>query len=285
MNRTLDTIGTRSAIALLLCALTLPAIAESVCERAPLPASLLQAVIEPIVESGYATGTTTNQARFVADFLFALAEHPAVGAQGPFWINPADFLVAWQAATDTPDDAIPAAIANVRAFDQRFYVAPLTERLADDQGSIRVRRALAVRVAWSGGPERYEYIDRMSDPHVRMRHQREIDYLLLETDHFIAYEHVRGVAGQPITGALGALFGILGMAQIESTRLAIDDYGTQVNRTQVRKLFEFETVTTIAADGQAQRGLPSGRADLAELADQMATDWTPAPVTPPGPCR
>lgn len=105
-----------------------------------------------------------------------------------------------------------------------------------------------------------------------MRHKRLIRYLLVDTGRYIAYEKIRGVAGQPIDSGLGALFSVLGMARIASTRLAVAEDGTQVNRTRGRKVFGFDTVATIEADGRAQRGVSDQRPDLVALEQMLEED-------------
>ncbi len=241
----------------------------------------LTRVLTDIAGHGYVTGATTNQARFVADFLFALADTPEL-TQHPFRIDPSDFFNAWTEVTGTEPDQAPVAIGNVLEFKQQFHVTPGPDQLIEPAP----RRALQVRVEWpdrDGLPERYEYRDRLSDPEVRMRHERRIDYLLLDYGDFIAYENIRGVAGRPDTGGLGALFSVLGMARIESTRFTVADDGTQINLARVRKLFSFTAMATIDRHGNAERGLPEGRDDLQRLAERLQLDIVIQPGTPPSP--
>ncbi|MFU8877742.1 MAG: hypothetical protein ACNA7E_06345 [Wenzhouxiangellaceae bacterium] len=255
------------SLALLL--LTSPLMASDLTWRQAQPETMHR-VLTPIVAQGYATGATTNQARFVADFLFALHQTPELD-RGPFRIDPGDFFAAWTEVSGTPPDAAPVAIRNVLEFGQHFYVVPVAA------GTVRPepRTALHVLVEWPEGEDRpssYQYRDRLSDPEVRMRHDRRIEYLLLDYGDFIAYENINGLAGRPVSGGLGALFSLLGMARIESTRLAVADDGTQITRARVRKLFSFTALATLAPDGAAERGIPPGREDLEQLARRLEQD-------------
>lgn len=242
------------------------AAATDMAWRQAQPATMRKALV-PIVEQGYATGATTNQARFVAQFLLALTNSPAL-EEDPFCIHPADFFHVWSDVTDTPPEQAPVAIRNVLEFGQHFRVIPWTA-----QGiKPAPHRVLQVRIEWpdeASRPSHYEYRDRLSDPEVRMRLERQIDYVLLDYGEFFAYEHIEGVSGKPLTGGFGALFSLLGMARIESNRLAVADDGTQVTLARMRKLFTFSVLATIAPDGSAERGIPSHREDLEPLAEGL----------------
>lgn len=230
----------------------------------------LREVISAI--DGYDTAAAPNQGLFVAEILLALARRVETEGGTRFRIEPDGFFTAWLDTRGVAANDAPVSMRRVLEFDQRFYVDIAPElRL----GGPRPRQALAVRVSWPEGddrPDHYEWEDTRSSPSVRMRQERLIRYLLLDFGDWVAYENMRGVAGQPTTGALGALFGILGMANIESSRHAVAADGTQIARSRSRKLFEFTTLATITPDGRAERGLPDDRNDLRALADRLDRD-------------
>jgi len=218
---------------------------------------------------GYDTAAAPNQGRFVAEVLFALAQRVKADGGTRFRIQPDRFFAAWLEARDVAAEDAPVSMRRVLEFDQRFYVNIAPELRLDGP---RPEQALAVRVSWPEGkdrPDHYEWEDTRSSPSVRMRQERVIRYLLLDFGDWVAYENMRGVAGQPTSGALGALFGILGMANIGSSRHAVAADGTQISRTRSRKVFGFTTLATIAPDGTAERGLPDDRDDLRTLADRL----------------
>jgi len=246
----------------------------SVCPHPIVETGTLREVIASI--EGYDTTATTNQARFVADFLFALARHPqAGGSHRSFQIQPERYFEAWVQATGNPPRSAPVSMRRVAEHDQRIVVAIQPDLHIDGPANQKPELVLAVRAGWSessGKPDHYEYEDTKSDPNVRIRHQRDIRYVLIKFDDFIAYERVEGVSGKPTSGGLGALFSLLGMAEMQSSRLAIAGDGTQVNRTRVAKLFTFNAVARVAPNGDASRRIPDDRADLARLAASMDVD-------------
>ncbi|MGB0514285.1 MAG: hypothetical protein ACPGJE_05550 [Wenzhouxiangellaceae bacterium] len=186
-----------------------------------------------------------------------------------FRIEPDRFFGAWLDARGVAAEDAPVSMHRVLEFNQQFYVNIAPELRLDGP---RPKQALAVRASWPEGdhrPDHYGWEDTRSTPSVKMRQDRVIRYLLLDFGDWVAYENMRGVAGQPTSGALGTLFGLLGMANIESSRHAVASDGTQISRTRSRKLFEFTTLATITPDGRAERGLPDGRDDLRALADRL----------------
>ncbi|MGK7296664.1 MAG: hypothetical protein ACNS61_12710, partial [Candidatus Wenzhouxiangella sp. M2_3B_020] len=90
------------------------------CDHAIVDAGTMRDVIARI--EGYDTGATTNQSRFVAEFLFALADSPALNGARSFQVQPDRFMAAWLAATDRKPDEAPVSMAKVMEFGQRFVV-------------------------------------------------------------------------------------------------------------------------------------------------------------------
>lgn len=249
--------------------MTPPALAD--CPHHLVETETMRQVISGIGD--YDTTLTTNYSRFVADFLFGVATRPAVQQEKKsFQIQPERFMSAWQSVTGRSADEAPVSMRRVLEYGQRFAVD--TGPDVDLDGP-EVEFALAVRVSWpesAGLGSSYTYEDTLSEPDVRIREQRVIEYLLFRFDDVVAYERMTGVSGRPTSGALGALFTLLGMADIKSTRHAVAADGTQVNRTRIRKLFTFTALATIAPDGTAERGIPDGREDLEALAEKLDFD-------------
>lgn len=242
--------------------------ADEQCPHLLVSTGVMRDVIAGIDD--YDTNPTTNHARFVADFLLGLVRHPAIaGTTESLRILPERFLAAWMDATGRPRAEAPPGIRRVLRYDQRFAVDLQPDAAVRGREPVEL---LAVRVAWpesAGHGASYTYEDTQTEPDVRIRQERVIDYLLIDFGDAIAYEMMTGVAGRPTSGALGALFTLLGMADIESTRHAVAADGTQVNRARVRKLFAFTALATIAPDGTAARGIPDDRQDLQRLAESL----------------
>jgi hypothetical protein len=256
------------------------------CAHAIVGRDALAEVMAPI--SGYDTGATTNQSRFVADVLFGLAAHPATTGARRFQIQPQRFFDAWLASTGTSRGDAPVSMRQVLEYRQRFVVdtQPRFAFRSDDvEPPVRV---LSVRVSWPDEPDapsQYTYHDHLAEPEVRMRHERVITYQIADFGDFVAYENIDGVSGRPTTGALGALFSLLGTAPIRSTRFAVADDGTQVVRSRVTKLFGFTATATIGPDGHASRDIPEHRDDLQHLARRLEARFRLVPESePPVPC-
>ena len=243
------------------------------CEHTLVDTETMHAVVEGI--EGYDTGAVINQSRFVADFLFGLAEREDVtAATGSFQIQPRRFFRAWLDATGTRAEDAPVSMRKVLEFDQAFVVdtRPVVRPLP---ASPENRQVLSVHVSWPAAhhaADHYSYEETMADPSVRLRHDRVITYTLIDFGDFVAFENMQGIHGKPTSGGLGALFSFLGTARILSSRFAVVDDQTQVNRSRVRKLFPFTTLTTITPEGTATRGIPDDRADLQILADRLEVD-------------
>ncbi|MEX2500642.1 MAG: hypothetical protein WD397_17385 [Wenzhouxiangellaceae bacterium] len=260
----------RAAMLMLTAAVAGATPATDQCGHVLVDTATMREVIAGI--EGYDTAAATNQSRFVADFLFGLARRPEItGRSGTFQVQPERFFEAWLEVTEHRADEAPVSMRKVLEHGQRFVVdARAAVRISP--ASVEARQALAVRASWPDAPgtaDHYSYHDTMAEPSIRLRHERVITYLLIDFGDFVAYENMRGIRGRPTSGALGALFGLLGMAEILQSRFAVADDQSQVNRSRVEKLFSFTTLTTITPDGIAERGIPADRDDLERLADKL----------------
>lgn len=247
------------------------------CAELDLEVETMRVAIEEIEAAGaYDIDATTNQPRFVAEFLFALAA--AVREQGlnGFRVLPQRYFEAWQQATGKAPGEASVGMRRVLEFDQRFVVELDPKLNVQLPEGLVLRQALAVRIGWPVGPDRagfYTYSDTSSDPDVMLRQAHDIRYLLLDFGDFVAYEWIDGISGKPTSGGLGTLFKLLGMGDLRSTRMAISEDGLQVNRTRVSKLFTFTALALVQPDGRAERGIPDHRPDLAALEDLLDTHY------------
>jgi len=251
--------------------------------------------IEEVIRGleGYDVTAAPNEGRFMADLLFRLVErHRTRGADDrPLRIRQEEFFSAFLRATELTSEEAPAAFRMSRRFGQTIVVEHRRDRVINEvEAGPEPRRALAVRVEWPDTgdvPDRYTYEDTLSDPHLRLRHEREITYRLLDYDSLVVYDAMEGISGRPTSGALGALFAVLGMTGFLESRYAVADDGTQLTYTRVKKLFTFDAVATVSPEGRAERGVPDDRPDLEALRPRVEADLEvryarePPPVCPP----
>jgi hypothetical protein len=178
-----------------------------------------------------------------------------------------------------------------QAFLERLQVsserAPLYARLAHDIGQDLVAdwrrervieqvltgpepvRAANVRIYWADGPGKPKvlaYDDDLSEPKLRVVQSPLITYRLVDYGDRVWYAEVAGLRGRPKSGALGAIFALIGEASVVESRSATAPDGTMVARGHGRKWW-FDRTETVAVlpSGRGDRGVPAGRPDLAAL--------------------
>lgn len=83
----------------------------------------------------------------------------------------------------------------------------------------------------------------------------------------VVFAEMEGMSGRPTSGALGALFTVLGMARLEETRFAVARDGTRVTRAQVRRLLSRTVLATVSPEGRAERGVLDDDPELLRLAE------------------
>jgi hypothetical protein len=178
-----------------------------------------------------------------------------------------------------------------RAFLERLQVpserAPLYARLAHDIGQDLVAdwrrervieqvlagpeptRAANVRIYWAdapGKPKVLAYDDDLSEPRLRVVQSPLITYRLVDYGDRIWYAEVEGLRGRPTSGALGAIFAVIGETTVVESWSATAPDGTMVARGHGRKWWFDRTETiTVLPSGRGDRGVPAGRPELSAL--------------------
>ena len=128
--------------------------------------------------------------------------------------------------------------------------------------------AADVRLSWPdqpSGSNKFSFVDTLSVPKLKVTNHQEIRFRFLVFDDMIMYDKIKGLSGRPLTGLLGALFKVLGEGSVKYSRSSISTDGLEVVRARAKKIISKTATVTINPDGKAQKGIPSGRDDLAEI--------------------
>jgi hypothetical protein len=241
------------------------------CENRLVDAAMLRGAVASI--DGYDITATTNQGRFVADVLLALAaEFSKADSDGlPFEIAPRDFFDAVVSVAGIEPGQMPVGFRRAHEVGQVFTVDYRRARLVEGGASAAdIEQVLAVSVRWpESGPAWYEFEDTDASPNVLVRYQREVDYRLVRLSDRVVYDDIEGLSGRPTSGGLGALFRMLGRARIQSSHFAVAEDHTLVAYTRGRRLFPFSVLATVHPDGSSMREVPEDRDDLKALADGL----------------
>jgi hypothetical protein len=242
------------------------------CENRQVGIDELRDVIASI--DGFDITATTNQGRFVADVLLGLAAgFYASDPDGmPFEIGPEDFFDAVVFAAGIEPGEMPIGFRRALEVGQVFTVDYRQARLVEGGAAAgEIEQVLAVAVRWpDDGPGHYEYEDTDASPNVLLRYESEVNYRLVRLPDRVLYDDVEGLSGRPTSGALGALFRVLGRASIQSSHFAVADDQTLVAYTRGRRLFSFSTLATVRPDGSTSRGVPDDRDDLEAMGERLS---------------
>ena len=261
-----------SCFVLTLFAAALQAAPAQDCENRQVGVDELVDVIASI--DGYDITATTNQGRFVSEILLGLAAgFSARDPEGrPFEIAPQDFFDAVVSVAGIEPEQMPIGFRRALEVGQVFTVDYRQARLVGGRTAAdEIEQALAVAVRWPDeGPDHYEFEDTDASPNVLLRYQREVNYRLVRLPDRVLYDDVEGLSGRPTSGALGALFRMLGRASIQSSHFAVADDQTLVAYTRGRRLFPFSTLATVRPDGSTSRGVPEDRDDLEILGKRLS---------------
>ena len=220
---------------------------------------------------GYALDAIANAVRLQVGVFLALAEQAAATdpEQRVLRIDHPDYRDAFAEVTGIAPQALPLFVKVPHAFHEDYLIEYRTARVVAAAAGVNgLRRALNVKAGWPDAPDApasYSYEDRSTDPAIEVTHQRVTAYRVLDYGKLVVYDDIRGVTGRATSGALGAVFGVIGKAEAVQTRFAIAADGTQVVRTTARKLLTLSQTVTITPDGKVFKGVPADRPDLAAI--------------------
>ena len=277
-------------------ALVLTAAAEALPgQEAPSAARIVRVPTAELVEAmlpedSYDATKTTNSGRFQAGVYLRLARRALErGDADVLLIQHQDWFDAFvDYAGIAPDDA-PVFVQLVRDYEQDALIDLRQDRVIRDV--VRGRApdlALNVRLAFarpSESGDQFSYEDRLSDPAVLVLNDSVVTFRLMDMGDETFYDEVRGSRARPMTGSLGALFAVIGTAEIRSVRTAIGADGTAVSIATARAaMVNVPASVTTSPFGRVERGVPEGRRDLQDLEEKLRRplefryvdmDWDP----------
>lgn len=253
---------------------------------APLPAQPDSAFVErvPLEEvvramraeaaEGYNMLATANGARLQAGVLLRLARaaHQRDSLGPPFLVAYSDYEAGFREVTGVHPDSLPVFIRMASRFKESLFVEHRTARVIErvEEGQPPVL-ALRVRGGWSDHTQRrYTYEDKSGSPHLRVSHDRDTRYTILDFGDMVMHDQIRGIGGRATSGVLGVMFNILGDARASQSRFAFADSGVQVARVTAKKgPFSVTQTVTVLRTGIGEKGTPDGRPDLRTLARSL----------------
>jgi hypothetical protein len=158
-------------------------------------------------------------------------------------------------------------------YHQDMEVDYRTERVVSIASSVPPP-LLALRIrAWipegPATPTQYSYADTLSVPKLRVTVGRVVTFNLLDYGDRVVYDRMSGVKGRPTSGALGALFALLGDARIERSQIAAAADGVQIMVASAKWLFTRTETATIDPSGHGDKGVPGNRPDLKQLESRL----------------
>lgn len=223
---------------------------------------------------GYNLRATANGARLQAGVLLRLAHaaHARDSTAVPFLVAFDDYEAAFRSVTGVGDDSLPVFIRIATRFRESLLVEHRRDRViaAVEEGPTP-RLALRVRGGWADATQRsYTYEDKSGSPHLRVKHDRDTRYTIVDYGDMVLHDQIRGVGGRATSGVLGVMFNLLGDAQATTSRFAFADSGVQVARVSAKKGFLGTTQTvTVLTTGIAEKGIPGGREDWKAIAKRL----------------
>jgi hypothetical protein len=223
---------------------------------------------------GYNLVAAPNGSRLVAGVLLRLARaaHARDSLARPFLVTAEAYEAAFAEVTGTARTALPPAVRMATEYHEDMLVehrrAHVLKAVIEGPTPLFVIR---VQAGWSDTTTpRFSYEDQSSSPTVRVTHERENSYVIVDYGDMIVDDQIRGIGGRVTSGPLKALFTVFGEAHATQTRFAVARDGTEVARVWGRKgpVSLSETVT-IRPGGAASKGVPSGRNDLRDLEKRL----------------
>jgi len=219
-------------------------------------------------ERGYDAATTANSGRFQANVYLRLARQARSALDADIiLIGHEDWYQAFLEYSGLTDEEAPELLHLMREHGQDALLdlreGAVIERVKEGR---LPELAMNVRLTFEArddAADSYSYEDRLADPAVLVHNDSVITYRLMDFGDQVFHDDIRGSKIRPLTGSLGALFAVIGLAEIRSVRMAIADDGTAVSIATARKaLVSVPAAVTTSPWGRSERGVSPLRDDL-----------------------
>ena len=183
-------------------------------------------------EVGYDAATTTNSSRFQSAVYLRLARAARERGVQILTITADDWVDAFLEYSGLVEDELPQFLLLMREHDQDAVLD-----LRPDAVIERVKQgrepelAMNVRLKFGEGAGRdknFSYEDHLSEPPVLVQNDSTITYRLMDMGDQIYIDQIQGSKIRPLSGSLGALFAVIGLAEVRSVRSASSEDGTTV---------------------------------------------------------
>jgi hypothetical protein len=266
--------GPRGLVALATAVLALDVAA--LADEAPRVVSREELLVAMRQSSGYDLTATANGPLLQAQVLVRLIAdgERSDPSRRPLLIGHREWFEAFLERTGLPRERAPLYVRLPYEIGQDLVADYRRERvIAEVLKGPNPVHAANVRIWWekvTGKPEQYSYDDTLSEPKLRVTQSRVISYRLVDYGDRLWYAQIEGLSGRPTSGALGALFALIGETTVaESWSVSAPD-GSRVARGRGRKWWFDRTETvTLLPSGRGDRGVPPGRVDLAALEKRL----------------
>jgi len=226
-------------------------------------------------ERGYDAATTANSGRFQANVYLRLARQTRSDSGAEIvLIDHEDWYQAFLEYSGLPEDELPELLRLMREHGQDAMLdlreGAVIKQL--DQGRMP-DLAMNVRLAFEArddAADSYSYEDRLADPAVLVHNDSLVTFRLMDFGDQIFHDDIQGSKIRPLTGSLGALFAVIGLAEIRSVRMAVADDGTTVSIATARKaLVTVPAAVTTSPWGRSERGVSPLRDDLLAIEQRL----------------
>jgi hypothetical protein len=274
--------------------------AESPWEHAvPVTTADLVTAMRAQEAQGYRSEAIANSNRLLTNVFLALATQAAATdpEQRPLRIGHTEYFNALLEVVGITAESAPIHIRIPNEFAQDYLIDYRTDHVIAqmEKGPAPVL-ALNVKGGWPKtphAPSSYSYEDKSSKPYVEVTHQQIVSYRILNFGDIIVCDEILGITGRVTSGALGAIFSVLGKAQVLHSRYLVAPDGMMLSRAGAKKLFTVTRTVAIYPDGQLLPELPDGRPDLEKLDETLSNfnyeikfvpmDVSPMPEPAPAP--
>jgi hypothetical protein len=233
-------------------------------------------ILEAMSRHGaYSLTTSTTATRFGAEALLAIVRRQL--QQSPtsteLFIAQSDWFAAHLATAGVAYADMSESARAAFEHHQDFlvdYGPQVVDQVLEGSKPIMALDVTLFRPDSEGAASGFSYKDTLSVPRVDVYNDPLIRSKVLEYDDMIVFDQVTGISVRPL-GFLSGIFAVLGKPDLKQTRIGVTPDQWQVMRAQVKMFPGISKTGTamIEPGGRGHEHIPSGRQDLATLAEQM----------------